>query len=843
MAPLGLRLAIRELRAGVRGFRILLACLALGVAAIAAAGSMAQAFRAGLAAEGREILGGDLAVTVGERPFTPGERAAMERLGRVDYAVAAQAMAQAASGERRLVDLRGVSDGYPLVGKVELAGRLGLAQALAPLHGAQGVAVERSLLDRLGLRLGDRFLVGNTPMVARAVLVAEPDRLSRGWALGPRVLARLSAVEGGGFLGPGLPFGETARIALPPGAPLAPARAALKRALRLGLQGGGLRLRDRAHAAPGLHRLLDQLDYFLGLIGLAALIAGGLGVAGAVTAFLETRTSDIAVLKALGAPAALARDAYGIQIGALATLGVAGGLVVGAAAPLLLGALVKDQLPVPALFAVYPWPLAKAAAFGLLAAAAFSLIPLARARVTSPSALFRRDLERRPSFGPETLAALAAAVALAALAIAAAPAPLVAGVAIGALAAAFAVLWSLGIGAALAAGRLRGAARGSVRIALANLAGPRSAARTATPAIGLGVALLCAVVLIQSSLLAEVNEVAPRTAPALVFTGVPPGQGIAFDAALAGAFRRPLTGRDYLRAPFVTGRIVAVRGQAADRLRIGEADRWAYDRDIDLSVLARQPPNAGIVAGAWWPARYAGPPLVALSTDAAKGAHLKLGDRITLAVLGRRVEAKVAVLRKVDVAAFGANFPVILDPAALAGAGLGDIAIARASRAEEGRATLALGAAFPRVNVISVREALEAASDLFARLALAIRAAAAVVALAGLLVLAGGIAAGTQARAREAAILKVLGADRRQVLTLYAIEYGAVGLVAGAAGVALGCAAAWPVVVLVFEASWSVDWTGVAALVGGAAALAGLAGLAAALRALNGRPAAVLRSQ
>ena len=840
--PLCLRLALREMRAGVRGFRIFLACLALGVAAIAAAGSTAQAFRAGLASQSREILGGDISVSVGERRFTAAERATLQRAGRVDYAVAAQAMAQAPSGERRLVELRGVSANYPLAGTVELAGAASLAQALAPAGGVQGAAVEKPLLDRLGLKLGDSFLVGNVPMVARAVLVAEPDRLSRGFALGPRVLTRLSAVEAGGFLGPGLPFGETARIALPLGARLAGAKVALKKALRPGTSGGGLRIRDRGDAAPGVHRLLDQLEYFLGFIGLASLVAGGLGVAGAVSAFLEGKTADIAVLKALGAPGALVRNAYAIQIGALAGLGVAIGVAVGAATPLLLGELVKDQLPVPALFAIYPWPLAKAGAFGLLAAAAFSLVPLARARATAPAALFRRDFAR-PALGLEALGALLAALALAAVAVVTAPTPLAAGAMIGGVVAAFAALWALGAGAALLAGRLRGGARGPLRIGLANLTGPRSAARTAAPAIGLGVALLSAVVLIQSSLLAEVSEAAPRTAPALVFTGIPAGQGAAFDAVLSRAFGRPLAGRDYLRAPFVTGRIVGVRGQVVDRSRIDAADRWAYDNDITLSALGRQPLDAGIIKGAWWPANYHGAPLIALSTDAAKGADVKVGDQVTLAVLGREIGARVAVLRKVDFAGFGANFPIVLDPAALAGASLGDVAIAKASRAEERRATLALGGPFPQVNVISVREALEAAADLFDRLALAIRAAAAVAALAGLLVLAGAIAAGARARAKEAAILRVLGATRGQILGLYAIEYGAVGAIAGVAGVALGYGAAWPVVVKVFETAWSVDWTGVAALIAGAAALAGLGGVLAALQALGKRPAATLRAE
>ena len=844
---LAARFAAREMRAGVRGFGIFLACIALGVAAIAAAGSTAQAFREGLAAQAREILGGDLALILGQRRFTKVERAVMARAGQVDYAVAVEAMAQAPSGQRRLVELRGVSANYPLAGRVELAGGASLAQAFAPdgvaPRAAQGAAVEQPLLDRLGLKLGDHFQIGNTPMVARAVLISEPDRLSRGFTLGPRVLTRLAVIRDGGFLAPGLPFGETARIAIPPGERPAAARAALQTALHAAGSGGGFRIRDRNNAAPGLERLIGQLEYFLGFIGLASLVAGGLGVGGAVSAYLETRKTSIAVLKALGAQGALARDVYLIQIALLAAVGVAIGLAAGAALPLALGELVSKALPVPALFAIYPWPLVKAGAFGLLAAAAFSLAPLGLARATPPAALFRRELTGRPGFGVETALALIAAIALAALAVLTAPTPLTAAAMIGGVIVAFALLWAAGIGAAALSRRLRGAARGPLRIGLANLAGPRSAARTATPAIGLGVALLAAVVLIQSSLLTQVTQVAPRAAPALVFTGVPGDASDAFDATVAAAFGRPLSPKDYLRAPFATGRITAVRGAPVDRARIDPAERWAYDNDITLSAIGPEPLNAGVTAGRWWPATYRGAPLVALSTDAAKGARLKVGDRITLSLLGRDLEARVAVLRKVDFGAFGASFPVVLDPAALAGANLGQVAIAKASRAEEARVTAALGRSFPQVNVISVRDALEAAADIFARLTLAVRAAAAVAALAGLLVLAGAIAAGARARAKEAATLKVLGASSGQILAAYAIEYGAVGLIAGLAGVALGYAAAWPIVTRVFEASWSVDWRGVGALIGGAAVLATAGGLLAALRALSQRPAPVLRAE
>jgi putative ABC transport system permease protein len=837
MTPLSVRFALRELRSGVRGFRIFLACLALGVAAIAAASSTAEAFRQGLASQAREILGGDVSVILRQRGFTDPERKRLAALGQVSYSVATRAMAEAGSGERRLVELRGVSGDYPLAGEVKLAGATGLRQALSVQNGRAGAAVEQALLDRLGLRVGDPFVVGNLPLRVGAVLLEEPDRLSRGFALGPRVLTSREAVEQGGFLSPGLPYGETARIALRSGVTLDEARRAATQGMN-----GAFRFRDREDAAPGARRMIDQLEYFLGLIGLASLVAGGLGVFGAVSAYLDQRRPSIAILKAIGADGALVRNLYLVQIGVLAALGIAIGLAVGGAAPLVLGAYVQDRLPIPALFRLYPEPLMRAAAFGALSAAAFALAPLGRARKTPPSSLFRSDLKGRLGLGPESLAALAAGAGLAGLAVATAPSTVSAGALIGGVAGAFLLLWLLGWSAAAVAGRARRLARGPVRVGLANLAGPRSAARTAAPAIGLGVGLLAAVVLIQSSLLRQVSEIAPQSAPALVFTEIPGGRAAEFDAAVARSFGEPLSPDRYMRAPLVTGRIAAINARPIVQAAIAPEHRWAYDADVSMSAIGPEPAGAAIKSGRWWPADYAGPPLLAMDEDVAAAGGVRIGDTLTLSVLGRDVEAKVAVLRDVEFGAFGPSFPLILNPSVFEGAQLRQVAIAKAGRAQESAVIRALGETFPEVDVISVREQLEAAAELFDRLALAVRGAAAVACLAGVLVLAGAIAARARERAREAATLKVLGASRAQILAAYMVEYGAVGLLAGLAGVAIGYAAAWPVVVKVFRAEWSVDWAGLASLLAGAAVAAALGGLAAAFHALARRPAEALRS-
>jgi putative ABC transport system permease protein len=372
-----------------------------------------------------------------------------------------------APGGRRLAEVRGVDDAFPLAGQVELKGAPDVRAATRTVDGVPGAAVEPELLDRLHLGVGQRFLIGDQPFAVRAVLVSEPDRLGRGFSLGPGVMVSRPVLEASGLLGADSLFGETIRIALPEGAKPATVAQALTRTFPQ----GGFRVRGRNEAAAGLDRLIDQLEFFLGFIGLAALLAGGLGVSSAVSTYLETRKPSIAVLKALGAEGVLIRNLYLIQIGALAALGIGIGLAIGAASPLLLGWIARNRLPVPVLFAVYPAPLLKAGVFGLLAAAAFSLLPLARARTTPPSALFRHDLAGRVGFGLETLGLVVAVVGLVGLAVITAPSALVAGIMIGGVLFGFAVLWLLGQAAAALATRLRRFSHGAVRIGLANLSG------------------------------------------------------------------------------------------------------------------------------------------------------------------------------------------------------------------------------------------------------------------------------------------------------------------------------------------------------------------------------------
>lgn len=838
MSPLAWRYAVRELRAGVRGFRILLACLAVGVAALAAAGSTGSAFRHGLALQSRAVLGGDIAATVDGRRFTTAETARFATVGGLTEALHVRAMAEGHAHARRLAEIRGVDGAYPLAGAVQLAGSPDLAHALRTEAGVPGAAVDPRLLDRLGLRVGDTIRIGDRSFAVRAALLSEPDTLGRGFALGGAILVAGPVLAASGLIEPGDLFGDSVRIALRPGESLALALDRLRP-----VAAGGVQLRDRRDAAGGLRQVIAQVEFFLGFIGLASLLAGGVGVSTAVTAYLETRRPSIAILKALGAPGAQVRNIYLIQIAALAGLGVAIGLAVGAASPFLLGALAGRSLPIPVLFRVYPVPLLEAGAFGLLAAAAFSLGPLAQARATPPAALFRRDAAARTGIGPERVAQAGAAFGLAALAIATAPTPLVASAMIAATALAFALLRALGAGAVRLARAARPLAGGAARLGLANLGGPGSAARIATPAIGLGVALLAALIVVQGSILAAVRDAAPRAAPTLILTGIAEADGPAVDAIMAAATGTALSPDLYRRSPFATGRISAIRGAPIDVTRIRANERWAFDHDIGITTLAAPPADADVTAGAWWTPDYAGPPEVIVADRIARAAGLRVGDHVTVSILGRDLDARIAALRHVVFGRFGASVPLILDPAALRGAHLREVAIARTAAAADPTILRLLGARLPDVTVISVREQLAAIGGIFGQLATATTGAAGVTAVSGLLVLIGAIAATSRTRAREAAILKILGASRAQILAAYLVEYGVVGGLAACCGLAVGVSCAWPVVTFVLHTPWPHEAGALSLLLVLCVAVCAGAGLSGAATALRRAPAAVLRGE
>lgn len=835
-------LARRELRGGLRGFYVFIACIALGVAAIAAVGSLSASLTEGMAREGRTVLGGDAAFTLIQREATPAERAFLQSAGALSQAATLRAMARTGDGRSVLVEAKAVDAAYPLYGAVALDPALDLPAALAERDGVFGAVADPALFARLGLAPGARVRIGAAALELRAALTLEPDKLAGGIGFGPRLLMTREALNASGLVQPGSLVRWLYRLRLPGGAgedALAGAIAAAKAQFPQ----AGWEIRSRANAAPQLERNIERFSQYLTLVGLTALLIGGVGVANSARYFLDRKRDAMAVLKAVGASGTRVVAVYFVQVLCVAGIAVAIGLVVGAALPFALRAAFGAAVPLPFAPAVRPLALALAGLYGLLTAAMFSLWPLGRAHDLPVAALFRDHVAPAPLTPRRRyiLALAAAALTFVALALGAA---FDRRVAAGFLIAAVAVFGALRIvaGAVMLGARLAPRPRSTVlRLALANVFRPGALTPTVVLSLGLGIALIVTVLEVDANLSRQFALVLPQRAPSFYFIDIPSDVTDAFDAVV----RREAPGAVLERVPMLRGRIAAARGAPAEALKPKPEAAWALSSDRGMTYTALLPAGSRLAAGDWWPADYTGPPLVSLEQQIADGLGLHIGDDITVNVLGRDLTARIANLRAVDWNSLGINFVLVFSPNALRGAPHTELATVTfadgGTAAAENALLKAVVEEVPGVTAVRVKDALDAVADVVMKLVTAVRAASSLTFLSALLVLGGALAAGHRHRVQDAVILKTLGATRTQLMSAYVAEYALLGAAAVLFGVAAGSLAGWRIVtdLMTLPFRWQAAPAFAAALTALVVTIA--FGLAGTWPALGRKPGAVLR--
>lgn len=846
---LAFRLALREMRGGLKGFRVFLACLALGVAAVAAVGSVRAAIERGLSDQGRAILGGDAELRFTARRVTDYERAwladkAIATSEIIDFRSMAVGTSRITSEtERGLTQVKGVDGAYPLYGEVGLTPDIPLAEALAPQGGVYGLVMEQLLIDKMGLEIGDDVRLGVGVFQLRAALTAEPDGVSAGFGLGPRIIVLSSGLEGSGLLGAGSFYESALRLRLDPATSLA----ALKASADEKAEETGWRWRDRRNGAPGVQSFVDRVGAFLVLVGLAALAVGGVGVSSAVRSYLGEKTETIATLKTIGTTGGGIFAIYLIQIALLTAFGVTLGLALGAGLPALLGPLLEDLLPVPALFALYPAPIGEASIYGVLTALLFALWPLARTREVRAASLFR-DIAEGVWTWPRPTDLVLITVVAALLVVSAlwfSGVILLAAWFLAGVAAALATLWLMAQGISwLAARTARGPlpkGRPSLRLALASIGGPGGETTGAALSLGLGLTVLAAIGQIDFNMSRVIEDQLPQDSPAFFFVDIQNTQIEQFNTDA-----KDVDGvREIATAPMLRGVITALNGVPSKEAReqIDPGARWVLNGDRGVSYAATPPKGAEITDGEWWAADYSGPPMVSFSAEEGAEMGLKIGDTITVNILGRELTATIANFREINWRGLGINFLLILDPGAMKGAPHTHIATVHTADTAEAPLLRAIGGAYPNVTAIRVKDAVERVSAGLSDLAAATRWGAGAVLLTGIVVLIGAAAAGERRRAYEAAILKTLGASRGRILGSFALRAGLVGAASGVVAVGFGAAASWAVMIYVMEATFQFSLSSALIVVTGGALASLLTGLAFAWRPLSQRPAQVLRSR
>jgi putative ABC transport system permease protein len=840
---LSLRYALRELRGGLRGFYVFIACIALGVMAIAGVGSVSAGLGDGLAREGRTLLGGDVAFVLFQREATPNEVAFLRSRGQVSTAGTLRGMARATDGRLALVEMKAVDSIYPMLGELVLSPKLPASELLAERDGAFGAAADPALLARLDLKIGDRVTVGSATFQIRSALEAEPDKLAGGIGFGPRFLISDAALRATGLVQPGSLVRWAYRVRLPDHAASEAATNALIDNVRSALPQAGWEIRSRSNASPQLERTIKRFTQFLTLVGLAALLVGGVGVANAVKSHIDRRRDVIAALKALGATGREVFAIYLTQVVVLAGIGSVIGLTAGAAIPFVIVHLFGNMLPLPIAPTLHAHELAMSFVYGLLTALAFGLWPLGRVHDVPVAALFRDAAipERHPPRWRYVALVAAVIAILIALVVGLAYDKRIAAIFVGSSALVFAVLRGIAEGVMALARRLPRVRFPMLRLAISNIYRPGALTPSVVLSLGLGLAVLVTITQIDGNLRRQFLAALPERAPSFYFIDIPSAEAARFDNFLKTTAPKS----EIEDVPMLRGRIVAARGVAAEELKPSPDAEWVLQSDRGLTYTGEIPRGSKVVEGHWWGADYEGPPLVSMEKKIADGLRLNIGDQIVVNVLGRDIPATISNLRNIDWQGLGINFVLVFSPNAFRGAPHTHIATLtelRPDPAADAQIVKQVAEAFPMVTSVRVREVMETIGSVVSNLVLAIRAASAVTLISAMLVLGGALAAGHRHRVYDAVILKTLGATRSRLLGAYALEYLMIGLATAVFGVVAGSVAAWLIVTRLMTLGFEWQGGSAAAVVLAALAVTVGLGLAGTLLALNQKPATVLRN-
>ncbi len=841
-----LRYALGEARGAGGRLALFVLCLAVGVAAVVSVTGLASSLERSVRAESRSLLAADLSVS-GRWEMPPELDALLAAEPDVAFTpvhelvtlAASDAAADGRPGRSQLVALKAVGEGYPFYGELVTTPADALGRALT----GDGAVVAPELLPALGVAVGDAVHIGRARFEILGVVDEEPDRVSMSLGLAPRLFLGNAGLRRTGLLE------ETSRVSykrlVALDGPLDETRlAALEERVTTALDGETrYSVESASEAQPDLRRGIRRVQRFAGLVALLSLIAGGLGVAQAIRAWLASRLDAIAVLRCLGLTPRGVALIYLVQTAMIglsgALLGAAAGLAIHRALPLLFGELIRADLLGP-----WPWGAAlRGIVLGTGIALLFSLAPISAALRVSPVRVFRQEAEPLPS-SPAARVAISTVTLTGVLALAASVSgswPLAA-LFTATLLAAAALLGGLG----LALTRLLSSARrggGGVALRYGLAAGGRPGAATlgAVVTLGLGVTVVLALYLIEQRVSAQLDQEVPANAPSLFFVDVQQDQWEPFRAELAAA------GAEGVDAvPMVVARLSALGGTPVDDLVAELTDeqdgrRWALTREQRLTYLEELPEDNEIVEGALWsdPERHE----VSIEVEFARDLGVGVGDTLVLDVQGVPLELAVTSLRRVDWGSFGINFFIVGEPAAFDGAPAVRVATARVAPSAEQALQDRLIARFPNVTVLRVRRVLETVRRVLGRLGLGVRLLGLFAVVAGLAILGGAATASAVHRRREVALFKTLGMSRLEIVFAFATEHALAGLAGGAAGALAAAPLAWVVVTRLLEVPWAFHVAPYLVAVAGVALLSSVAGLVASAGALVAPPVASLRGE
>lgn len=849
--PFPVAMALRESRATRRRLGLYMGSITLGVAALVAINSFRTNVTAAIEGQARTLLGADLELRT-RRAFAKPMRALLDSLERagtpVSYVTSFGSMALATrTGLTRLVDVRALTGGFPYYGRIDTdppGGRQALEQDQVAL-------ADSAVLVALEVEVGDTLAIGDARFTIAGAVTSVPGEIGILTALGPRVYIPGRHLEATNLLR----FGSRATYYAYLKLSADQIEPFVERHREL-FSDQGVGFDTAAEREEELSESLALLARYLGLVGLIALLLGGIGVASAAHVFMKDRLGTVAILRCLGATSRVVFVIYLLQAAMLGLVGAALGAGVGLVVQRILPDVFQAFLPLRVATDVH-WPtVLVGVGAGVWVATVVALRPLLVAARVPPLAALRRDVHQRPPWGSRLASALVAfAVVATIVALSAWQAPTrLAGYffAGGALTTTL-VLW-------LAAVLLIAATRHAVprrapfvlRQGIGNLFRPQNQTVAVTLAVGFGVFLLGTLTVVQENLLDRLALNTGVDRPNLVLFDIQHDQRSGVEQ-IVRARGLPVVAT----TPIVPARIARLGGRPvdsvlADTLQGERRSRWALRREYRNTYRDTLAGAERIVAGAWWDdARREQPGVVRLGDDPTRISmeedlagelNVQVGDRITWDVQGRMIESVVTSLRRVDWARFEPNFFVVFEPGALEEAPQTYVSLTRADDAVR-RAGLErdVVTAYPNVSAVDLSLVQDTLDDIIGSVALAVRFMASFCIASGIMVLVGAAATTRFQRLRENALLRTLGARSSQIVHILFAEYFALGSLAAITGITLAAAAGWALVRFLFELPFTFPSAYLALLWLGAVTLTTAVGMLAGRRTVRQSPLVVLR--
>lgn len=784
--------AVRDIRSGFRSFYLALICLVIGLASITTVQVVATSILDSIQKNSRTILGADWVVRQIYNPVGEAERKwILDKGAIISETIEMRPMLiNPVTGDTVLVELKIVDDIYPLYGDITLGSGQKFSERMA-----EGILLDPSLKERLQVNIGQNLQLGEAQIAVADWIENEPDRAGSGrFGLAPRVIMSRSQFEKTGLQKPGSLISYDTRIKWT-GSNIPTADE-----FQSSFPTATWRLTTSENASPQIQRFVKNLLQFMTLVGLSALLIGGIGVANGLGVFFEKRLASIAIYKMIGVPQNILRKIYGYQIAMMTAIGIIIGVGIGAVIPIMGLSFLKNMLPFPISLNYSFESLAAPAVFGILITWIFALWPFGKAELTSPLLLFRQGLPeniKRPSFDILVIMTSLVISLCGFIFYMAVDQRFALFFIIGAFTC-FIVFWAIGFIIKKSTGIIADKMTVIPRLAFTNLGGPRSATTLTLVSIGIGLTVLGGITLIDRNMRGILTERMPKDAPSFFFIDIQPSQKDDFEKMISNW---PNT-RKLVMTPNLRGRIISVNGIKAEDALVDQRERWLLQNDRGFTYLANQPEHSMITSGEWWPENYKGPPLISVVDDVERGFGIKPGDMVTVNILGRDITAKVANVREVNWTSFTINFAITFAPGVLNNAPHNWLATVIAPIEEEAALQKEISRQFPNISMVRVSEAVKSIQTVLSQMVAAIRMMAILALVTGVFVLAGALISTRIQRSYDIVILKVLGMPRRQMLKGLGIEFIILGLAASLIATLLGVGISWGVLDPLMDLGW-----------------------------------------